>query len=1044
MFSKFFINRPNFAIVVSLIIVIAGIVAIRSLPVQEYPDVVPPQIVVTTTYAGADAKTLEETVAAPLEQQFNGVENMLYMMSTTSPSGLLTINLYFEVDTDMAQAKIDVNNRVRIAENKLPDAVKRQGIEVTDKSADVLRILALTSVDNRYDPTFMANYAINNILEEFKRIPGVAEASIAGNLEYSIRVWLDPQKLSYYHLTTTEVINAIKVQNEQYPVGQIGQEPLEKNLTFTYTVTSEGRLSTPEAFEAIVVKSNADGSSLKLKEVATVELGTERYFFKGLFNKQPMAAIRVYLTSKANALEVSDLLDQKIEELSKSFPQGLKIDATYDPTTFVRASIKGVIQTLLEAIILVVFVVYLFLGNLRATIIPILAIPVSIIGTFAGFYLSGFSINLLTLFGLTLAIGLVVDDAIIVIENIERILHKENISVKEATIKAMKEISAPVIAIVLVLSAVFIPAAFMGGLSGTMSRQFAITIVISVSISGLVALTLTPALCALLLQKKEQPPFWIIQKFNAFFETITHYFGEGVKKTIRFSLFNLFLFGIMLVTISKLIAIIPSGLVPKEDKGVFFAVSTLPSGAALSRTHEVNQFVGEVALKYAGVDKVGGFSGSDFSSKAYTTDAGYSYVRLKHWDERNDKNQSVEALSQEIMKELSKNKEARIVAVNPSAISGLGVSGGFEMYIQDKTGGNYAALESYAREIVNRASNHEALKSVRATLSTNVPQYRIHVDTDKVKAYGVEIADIYTTIQALFGSVYVNDINLFGRNYRVNVQAKGNFREDPTNYNDVFLKSNDGNFIPLSNLVTLKRIINPNITKRFNMFPSAQILGETNAGFASGIGLKVMEEIAQEVLPDGYSIAWGGASLQEKKLAQTGNLSFIFAIVFIFLILVALYESWIIPWAIVLAVPFALLGAALGVWLRGLQNDIYFQIGLITLVGLSAKNAILMVEFALQKLHEGYNLLDATIEAAKIRFRPIIMTSFAFIAGTIPLAISSGAGANSRHVMGTTVVGGMITLTLIAVFFVPLFFYLLMRLREKILSAFKSQKTKTE
>ena len=1041
MFSKFFINRPNFAIVISLIIIIAGTVAIRTLPVQEYPNVVPPQIAISTTYSGADAQTLEKSVASVLEEKINGVENMLYMMSTTSPSGLLTMNLYFEVDTDMSQAILDVNNRVRLAESKLPDAVRKQGIEVAERSSDTLRVLALFTDDNRYDTIFMSNYAINNILEELKRVPGISEAIVVGNLEYAIRIWLDPQKLSFYQITTTEVINAIKAQNEQYPVGQLGQEPMAKNLAFTYTLSSNGRLTTPEEFSNILIKSNLDGSALKLKDVASVELGSDRYFFKGIFNKKPTSMIRISLTNKANALEVSDLLDKKLEDLKKTFPEGLKIDATYDRTTFVRASINEVIKTLLEAIALVIAVVYLFLGNLRATIIPVLAIPVSIIGTFAGFYLTGFSINLLTLFGLTLAIGLVVDDAIIVIENVERILRKEAISVKEATIKAMQEITAPVLAIVLVLSAVFIPAAFMGGLSGTMSRQFAITIVISVGISGLVALTLTPALCALLLKKEEHPPLWVIQKFNALFDYITHHFGQIVKNAIRFSLFNLMLFGIMLFTIYKLMALIPSGLVPKEDKGVFFAVSTLPSGASLSRTHEVNEQVGNVALKYQGVAKVGGFSGSDFSSKAYTTDAGYSYVRLKHWDERKDANLSQDALSKEIIKELSKNKEARIIAVNPSAISGLGVSGGFEMYIQDRKGGGYAALESYAREIVARASNHEALKSVRSTLSTTTPQYRIHVNNEKVKAYNVEINEVYTTIQSLFGSVYVNDINLLGRNYRVNVQAKGEFREGAANYNDVFVKSTEGTFVPLGDLVRLERIINPAITKRFNMFPSAQILGETNPGYASGVGIKVMEEIAGDVLPEGYGIAWGGASLQEKKLAEKGNLSLIFAVVFIFLILVALYESWMIPWAIVLAVPFALLGATLGIWLRELQNDIYFQIGLITLVGLSAKNAILMVEFALHKLEEGYSLLDATIAGAKIRFRPIIMTSFAFIAGTIPLALSSGAGANSRHVIGTTVVGGMITLTSIAVFFVPLFFYLVMRLREKILLAFKSQKS---
>lgn len=1038
MFSKFFINRPNFAIVVSLIIVIAGIMAIRTLPVQEYPDVVPPQIIVSTTYPGADAKTLENTVASVLEEKINGVENMLYMMSTTSPSGLLTMNLYFEVDTDMAQAKLDVNNRVRLAESKLPDAVKRQGVEVAERSNDTLRVLVLYSDDNRYDTVFMSNYAINNILEEFKRIPGVSEAVVIGNQEYSIRVWIDPHKLSFYNLTTSDVISAIKAQNEQYPVGQIGQEPLEKNLAFTYTVTSTGRLNSPEEFEQILVKSNPDGSSLRLKDVASLELGSERYYFKGIFNKKPTSMIRITLTSKANALEVSDLLDQKIEEIKKGFPEGLKVDATYDPTQFVRASIKEVIETLLEAVVLVVFVVYLFLGNIRATIIPVLAIPVSIIGTFAGFYATGFSINLLTLFGLTLAIGLVVDDAIIVIENVERILRKEALSVKEATIKAMQEITAPVLAIVLVLSAVFIPSAFMGGLSGTMSRQFAITIVISVAISGLVALTLTPALCSLLLKHEEEEPIWIIRKFNAMFDYITHHFGQIVQTTIRFSLFNLLLFGIMLFAITKLMHTIPSGLIPKEDKGTFFVVSNLPAAASLSRTHEVNIEVGNVALQHPSVIKVGGFSGSDFSSKAYTTDAGYSYIKLAHWDERKEANQSIEAISKEVIQKISKTKEARVAAVTPSTISGLGVAGGFELYIQDRANGNYQQLETYAKEIVQKANERKELRSVRSTLSSSTPQYQITVNNQKVKAYGIEIADVYTTIQATFGSVYVNDINLFGRNYRVNVQAKGDFREDNKNYNDVFMRTSDGNFVSLGDLVSFKRVINPSITKRFNMFPSAQILGETNVGYSSGEGLKIMEEIAAEVLPNGYSIAWGGASLQEKKLLETGNLSFIFAIIFIFLILVALYESWMIPWAIVLAVPFSFLGAELSVWLRGLQNDIYFQIGLITLVGLSAKNAILMVEFALQKLEEGYTLIDATIEGAKIRFRPIIMTSFAFIAGTLPLALSSGAGANSRHVIGTTVVGGMVTLTLIGVFFTPLFFYLIMKLKEKVSLAFKS------
>lgn len=1032
MFSKFFINRPIFATVISIVIVLAGIIAIRSLPVQEYPSIAPPQIIVSATYPGADAQTLASTIAAPIEEELNGVKNMIYMTSTASPSGIVSINVYFQIGTDVAQAKVDVNNRVQVATNKLPEAVKRQGVVVKERSPDILKVLALTSKGNVHDTTFISNYALVNIVDDLKRIPGIGDVSIFGNKNYAIRVWINPDKLSIYEMTTAEVINAIKNQNEQYAAGQIGQEPMENAPTYTYTVKTAGRLKTADEFENILLKTSADGSALKLKDVARVELGVESYFFGGIFNKQPMIPIGIYLGSGANALEVSALLDKKLEEIAPNFPSDLEINTAYDPTKFVKESIHEVVFTLLLSIALVVGIIYLFLGNLRATFIPVLAIPVSIVGTFAGFYAAGFSINLLTLFGLTLAIGLVVDDAIVVIENVERLLREEeNLSVKEATIKAMQEITSPVVAIVLVLCAVFVPAAFMGGFSGMLYQQFAMTIIISVVISGLVALTLTPALCALLLKKHESEPFWFIQKFNAFFDWSTQVFSTGVRKTIRFGFFNVLVFGVMVVGIYVLNAKLPTGLVPNEDKGSILIINNLMPGAALGRTQEVSQWVSEFAMKKEHVEKVGALSGLDFITGAYKTDSGISFVRLSDWSERPLPNQTAQAIAGDMMKSLAQNKEAMLIPVTPPPIMGMSTTGGFELYIQDRTGSDIQALDTYVKEIVARASARAELTAMRTTLNTNVPQFLISVDTAKAKSLGVEISDIFTTIQATFGNTYTNDFNLFGRTYKVNVQAESTFREGVENYSDVFVRSNQGKLIPLSSLSTIKRVVGPAIVQKFNMFQAAQISGQPALGHSSGEALRLIESIAKEVLPSGYTIAWAGTSYQEKQLEQSGNTAFIYAIIFVFLILAALYESWSIPFAVVVAVPFALLGAVLGIWMRDLQNDIYFQVGLVTLVGLSAKNAILMVEFAMHKLKEGHSLIDATVEGAKIRFRPIIMTSFAFIAGTLPLAISTGAGANSRHVIGTTVVGGMISLTLIGVFFVPLFFYLIMRFKEK-------------
>ncbi|MFT7860634.1 MAG: multidrug efflux RND transporter permease subunit [Sulfurimonas sp.] len=1032
MFSKFFINRPIFSAVLSIVIIIAGFISIKSLPVQAYPSVTPVQINVQATYPGADAQTLSKTVAAPLEEAINGVDNMIYMTSTASPSGIVTVSVLFKIGTDPDQANVDVNNRVQLATSKLPQVVRDQGVSVRKRSPDMLKVLAFTSQGQKHDTIYLSNYVLVNVLDDIKRIPGVGDAYIFGSKDYAIRVWIDPDKLANYNLTITDVADAIRSQNNQYAAGQIGQEPIDSHPVYTYTVRAQGRLASPSEFSNIILRSNPDGSSLRLKDVANVELGSESYYFKATFNKEPMMPVGVFLAPGANALEVSAALDKTLEELSQKFPEDVKISVPYDPTEFVEQSIEEVIFTLALAIILVIAIIYLFLGNFRATIIPVLAIPVSIIGTFAGFYALDFSINLLTLFGLTLAIGLVVDDAIVVIENVERILRQnKHLSVKEATTKAMQEITGPVIAIVLVLSAVFIPAAFMGGFSGKLYQQFAITIVISVGISGLIALTLTPSLCALFLKHEESAPFWPIRKFNEFFEKATESFTAGVQRVIRYGVFNILLFGVMIAGAYMIMLRLPTGLVPNEDQGTIMVIQNMMPGTSLQRTKAVTDEVSNTLLADPQITKAAGLSGLDITTFAYKTDSAISFVHLSDWGERTDPASSAQAIAGKYMGIFSQNKEAFLFAVTPPPIRGMSTTGGFEMYVQDRTGGELTTLNGYVQEIIKQANGRPELMGVRTTLNTNVPQYMVTVDKDKAKALGVSVTEIYTTLQATFGHKYVNDFNLFGRTYHVNIQSQGKFREGIDNYKNVYVRAVGGALIPVSEMVKIKRIVGPSIIQRFNMFNAAKISGMAKPGYSSGDALKAIEEVSEKILPEGYTLSWAGTSYQEKKLAGTTNLAFVYAIIFVFLILAALYESWSIPFAVILAVPFAFFGAVLGLWLRGLESDIYFQVGLITLVGLAAKNAILMVEFAMQRLKSGYTLLDATIEGAKVRFRPIVMTSLAFIMGTLPLALSIGAGANSRHIIGTTVVGGMIALTMIGIFFVPLFYYLIMKLKQK-------------
>ena len=1032
MFSKFFIDRPIFASVISIIIVLAGLIAIKDLPIQEYPSVIPPQITVQAIYPGADAETLAKTVAAPLEDAINGAPNMIYMTSTASPSGILNLSVTFATGTNPASANVDVNNRVQVALNKLPEEVRRQGVSVRERSPDMLRVIAFTSEGGVHDALWLNNYALINVIDDIKRIKGVGDAFLFGSKEYSMRVWIKPEKLAAYDLTVNDVLGVIRSQNAQIAAGQIGDEPVASKQAYTYSVTTEGRLKTAEEFGNILVRSNPDGSALRLKDVADVELGSERYMLKGTYNKEDMAVAGIFLGPGANALAVAKELDKTMAEAALKFPKDVHYHTLYDTTTFVNESIKEVLYTLLEAMVMVVLIIYFFLGNVRATIIPILAIPVSIIGTFAGLYVAGYSINLLTLFALILSIGLVVDDAIIVIENVERILRdRKDFTVKEATVEAMREIAGPVVAIVLVLSAVFIPAALVGGFSGLMYQQFAITIVISVVISGMVALSLTPALCAVFLREHEPEPFFIIRMFNSLFEHLTNGFNAGVRRVIRYALLNVVLFAVMIGAAVIILQKIPTGLVPNEDKGTLMVLSYLMPGASLERTMEVQAAVADTALANPNISTVGAMSGIDLATFAFKSDAGIAFAHLNDWSKRTAPNQSAEAIAGALMGQFSQNKEAMIIAVNPPPIRGMSATGGFEMYVQDRTGGEIQQLDSYIKQIVEKANARPELSRVRSTLQTNVPQYHLTVDKEKAKALGVQVSDIYTTLGMTFGTGYVNDFNLYGHTYHVNTQVEASSRDNVGDYGDIFVRSSSGALIPVSSLIHADRVVGPSIIQRFNMFTAGNISGQPAPGYSSGDAMRVIKEIADEVLPEGYTVAWTGTAYQEQKLAKEGNTTFFYAILFVFLILAALYESWSIPFAVLMTVPFALLGAALGVYLRGIENDIYFQVGLITLVGLTAKNAILIVEFAQQKLREGLPLYEATIEGAKIRFRPIVMTSLAFIGGTLPLAISSGAGANSRHVIGTTVVSGMAVLTVIAIFFIPLFYFLIKRAIEK-------------
>ncbi|MCT7648827.1 efflux RND transporter permease subunit [Aliarcobacter butzleri] len=1027
MISSFFIKNPVFAGVLSIIIFLTGIIAMFNLPIEQYPRVLPPQIIVSTSYPGASADTIAKTVAAPLEEQINGAKNMLYMNSLAEDSGRLSINVFFEVGTNPDDAKIDVNNRVQAALAKMPEQVQRQGVVVGERSPSILMFAMLQSPNKTFDSIYLSNYALLNLVESLKRVKGVGDAMIFGAKDYSIRIWMDPLKLSKYSLATTDVITAIKEQNNQYAAGKIASEPIAQKQMYTYTIRTPQRFENPEQFGNIVIRSNEDGSSLRLKDIATIELGASDYSVTTRLNNAPSIPIGVFLQSGANSLETADAIKKALEDASKSFPEDMTYSIPYDSTDFITASIHEVVKTFVEALALVILIIFLFLQSWRATIIPFIAVPVSIVGAFAGMYALGFSINLLTLFGLVLAIGIVVDDAIIVIENIERHM-EEGKTPKEAAFIAMKEVTGALIAIILVLGAVFIPVAFMGGLSGEMYRQFAITIVISVVISGFVALTLTPALCVKVLKNKKHEPKGFFKWFNDSFTKATQGYSVIVKKSIRFSLISVLLYAGLLFISWDMFKSMKTGLLPDEDQGTIFVFGFNPPGYSMSKSLELSEEINKIIAEDPSVNNIITLAGYDFTTSAQRSHTVATIIKLKDWSKRPNPEQEAQALLAKFSKQLMGTTEGFSFAVVPPPIMGMSVTGGFDMYVQDRKGGTIEDLGKIVNQIVEKAKTRPELMGVRTALAANIPQFQIDVDTEKAKAKGVSLSDIYSTINATFGSYYVNDFSLYGRTYKVNLQAKDEFRNNVDDFQYVYVRSDKGELLPINSFINYKKVVGADIVERFNLFQAAKVSGQPAAGYSSGDSLRAIEEVANEVLPEGYTISWTGTAYQEKQIGGSSAQAFIFGIVFLFLILCALYERWLLPLSVVLAVPFAIFGAILATNIRSLDNNIYFQIGLLVLAGLAAKNAILIVEFAIQKQKEGIKLVDAALEAAKVRLRPIIMTSLAFTVGVMPLAISSGAGAASKHSIGTGVVGGMLTATFIAILFIPLFFVLISRL----------------
>ena len=1030
MFSRFFIERPIFATVVSLIIVIAGLVSMKGLPVAQYPTITPVQVTVAAVYPGADAKTVADAVAAPIEAQINGVENMLYMTSTSSSSGQTTITVYFRLDTDPDIAQVQVQNRVTLAEPQLPEAVVQYGVSVQKKSSSILMLVALFNRDGRYKPDYVSNYANVYVLDAIKRINGAGQAQIFGMADQAMRIWMNPDRMASLGITTTDIQQAVSSQNALFGAGQIGQQPTEGVVQQTFPVVTQPQFTSPSQYESIILRADREGSAIiRLKDVARAEVGRRQYTDDNRLNGAPAAMIAVYQQAGSNALDVANAVRKTMEDVKRTMPDGIEYLIALDTTDFVKISIEEVIHTLLEAIVLVMLVVYLFLQSLRSTFICTVAILVALVGTFTGMLALGFSINLLTLFGIVLAIGMVVDDAIVVVENVERNMAKFHLPPKEATIKAMGEIGSSLVAVVLVMASVFIPAAFLPGTTGQLYKQFAITIVISVTLSGFVALTLTPAMCAYILRHAPPPRRGFFAWFNRGVDRVTQAFGHAVTMVIRRMVIAFGLLAVLLGALVWLFVTMPTSFVPNEDQGYVLATLIMPDAASLDRTVETASrvdalFAGNPAVRDRTV--INGYSLIDGQFKA---SASTLFVTLKDFKERySSKERALQENSRAVLRSVHAGARdigtGLVIPIAPPAIPGIGTTGGFEFWIQDKGAGDPRRLQELTEQFLAEARQRPELSGLSSTFRASSRQLKADVDREKAVLLGVPVQDVYSALQAQFGSITVSQYNQYSRVWNVVLQSDARYRQHPSDITRLYTRSGGGQMVPLSALVTTRYSTGPDLLSHFNGFPAAQITGNASAGYSSGDAIRAMEDAARKVLPPGYDFAWSGMAYEEKQSGGTSAAAFGFGLIIVFLVLAAQFESWTLPGSVMTAVPFGILGALTLNWLRGLNNDVYFQIGLLVLIGLGAKNAVLRVAFAVELRRQGLSVMDATIQAGEERLRPIIMTSLAFIFGVLPLALAMGAGANARHSIGTGIIGGMIGETTLAMMYVPLFFYL--------------------